>query len=32
VLTGLDQLRVADITYVHLAEEYGYLAVILVKR
>jgi putative transposase len=32
VLTGLDQLWVADITYVHLAEEYGHLAVILVKR
>jgi transposase InsO family protein len=29
VLTGLDQLWVADITYVHLAEEFGYLAVIL---
>jgi putative transposase len=29
VLTGLDQLWVADITYVHLAEEFGYLAVVL---
>jgi putative transposase len=29
VLTGLDQLWVADTTYVHLAEEFGYLAVIL---
>jgi putative transposase len=29
VLTGLDQLWVADITYVHLAEEFGYLAVLL---
>ena len=29
MLTGLDQLWVADITYVHLAEEFGYLAVIL---
>jgi len=29
LLTGLDQLWVADITYVHLAEEFGYLAVIL---
>ena len=29
VLTGLDQLWVADITYVHLAEEFDYLAVIL---
>jgi len=29
VLNGLDQLWVADITYVHLAEEFGYLAVIL---
>jgi putative transposase len=28
-LTGLDQLWVADITYVHLAEEFGYLAIIL---
>ena len=28
-LTGLDQLWVADITYVHLAEEFAYLAVIL---
>jgi putative transposase len=32
VLTGLDQLWVADIIYAHLAEEHGYLAVILVKR
>jgi transposase InsO family protein len=29
VLNGLDQLWVADITYLHLAEEFGYLAVIL---
>jgi transposase InsO family protein len=29
VLTGLDQLWVADITYVHFAEEFGYLAVVL---
>ena len=28
-LTGLDQLWVADITYLHLAEEFAYLAVIL---
>lgn len=28
-LTGLDQLWVADITYVHLAEEFAYLAVVL---
>jgi transposase InsO family protein len=28
-LTGLDQLWVADITYVHLAETFGYLAIIL---
>jgi transposase InsO family protein len=28
-LSGLDQLWVADITYVHLAEEFGYLAVVL---
>ena len=28
-LTGLDQLWVADITYVHLAEEFGYLAIVL---
>jgi transposase InsO family protein len=28
-LTGLDQLWVADITYVHLAEAFGYLAIIL---
>ena len=28
-VTGLDQLWVADITYVHLAEEFGYLAVVL---
>lgn len=28
-LTGLDQLWVADITYVHLAEEFAYLAIIL---
>jgi transposase InsO family protein len=27
--TGLDQLWVADITYVHLAEEFGYLAIVL---
>jgi putative transposase len=27
--TGLDQLWVADITYVHLAEEFAYLAIIL---
>ena len=29
VLNGLDQLWVADITYLHLAEEFGYLAVLL---
>ena len=29
MLSGLDQLWVADITYLHLAEEFGYLAVIL---
>jgi putative transposase len=29
VLSGLDQLWVADITYVHLAEEFGYLAIVL---
>jgi putative transposase len=29
VLNGLDQLWVADITYLHLAEEFGYRAVIL---
>ena len=28
-VTGLDQLWVADITYVHLAEEFGYLAIVL---
>jgi putative transposase len=28
-LTGLDQLWVADITYLHLAEAFGYLAVVL---
>jgi transposase InsO family protein len=28
-LTGLDQLWVADITYVHLAEAFAYLAIIL---
>jgi putative transposase len=28
-LTGLDQLWVADITYIHLAEEFAYLAIIL---
>jgi putative transposase len=28
-LTGLDQLWVADITYVHLAEAFGYLAIML---
>jgi len=28
-LTGLDQLWVADITYVHLAEEFAYLAIVL---
>ena len=27
--TGLDQLWVADITYVHLAEEFAYLAIVL---
>ena len=27
-LTGLDQLWVADITYVHLAEEFAYLAIV----
>lgn len=29
VLTGMDQLWVADITYIHLAEEFAYLAVVL---
>jgi putative transposase len=29
VLNGLDQLWVADITYLHSAEEFGYLTVIL---
>jgi putative transposase len=29
VLSGLDQLWVADITYVHLAEEFAYLAIVL---
>jgi putative transposase len=29
VLTGVNQLWVADITYIHLAEEFAYLAVIL---
>ena len=28
-LSDLDQLWVADITYVHLAEEFGYLAIVL---
>jgi transposase InsO family protein len=28
-LTGVDQLWVADITYIHLAEEFAYLAVVL---
>jgi transposase InsO family protein len=28
-LTGIDQLWVADITYIQMAEEFGYLAVIL---
>jgi transposase InsO family protein len=28
-LSGLDQLWVADITYVHLAEAFGYLAIVL---
>jgi putative transposase len=28
-VTGLDQLWVADITYVHLAEAFGYLAIVL---
>jgi putative transposase len=28
-LSGLDQLWVADITYLHLAEEFGYLAIVL---
>lgn len=28
-VNGLDQLWVADITYLHLAEEFGYLAIIL---
>jgi transposase InsO family protein len=28
-LTGLDQLWAADITYVHLAEEFAYLAIVL---
>lgn len=27
--TGLDQLWVADITYIHLAEEFAYLAIVL---
>jgi transposase InsO family protein len=29
MLTGLDQLWVADITYVHLLEEFAYLAIVL---
>ncbi|MGH6933719.1 MAG: IS3 family transposase [Dongiaceae bacterium] len=29
VLSGLDQLWVADITYVHLLEEFAYLAIVL---
>ena len=29
MLSGLDQLWVADITYLHLAQEFGYLAVVL---
>jgi putative transposase len=29
IATGLDQLWVADITYVHLAEEFAYLAILL---
>jgi putative transposase len=29
VLTGIDQLWVADITYIHMAEEFVYLAVVL---
>jgi len=29
VLSGLDQLWVADITYLRLAEEFGYLAIVL---
>ena len=29
ILTGLDQLWVADITYIHMAEEFAYLAVVL---
>jgi transposase InsO family protein len=28
-LSGLDQLWVADITYLHLAEEFGFLAIVL---
>ena len=28
-LSGLDQLWVADITYIHLAEDFGYLAIVL---
>src|SRR6185503_11707013 len=28
-LSGLDQLWVADITYLHLAEEFAYLAIVL---
>ncbi len=28
-LTDIDQLWVADITYVHLAEEFAYLAIVL---
>jgi len=29
ILSGLDQLWVADITYVHMAEEFAYLAIVL---
>ena len=28
-LSGLDQLWIADISYIHLAEEFGYLAIVL---
>lgn len=31
-LTDIDQLWVADITYVHLAEEFAYLAAVPVRR
>jgi putative transposase len=32
VLTGVDQLWIADITYIRLEEEFVYLAVIYSKR